>query len=95
MLFRNTIDQSENTLNLKLEAWVTPKKDLPQYKEIVNNFQRNLKQLLYELKSFIGYNEYIIETDLRLSGVKFNKKSYMKSYITLELSKENIDLTKS
>lgn len=84
MLFRNITEESENCYNLKLEAWLSPKDSIERdYKSIVKKIEKDLKQLTFQLKSFLNIEEYIVDLDLRVSGISYGKKSYMKCYITL------------
>lgn len=93
MLFRSSIEDSEECINLKVEGWVTPysneKKD---YSKEVRKLEKELKQLCYELKSRIGYSEYIVDLDLRESGISYGKKSYLKCYFTLKKKNAEISL---
>lgn len=92
MLFRNITELSEDCYNLKLEAWLTPRDNKERdYKSIVKKIEKDLKQLTYQLKSGLSIEEYIIDLDLRVSGISYGKKSYMKCYITLMKKEKNID----
>jgi hypothetical protein len=92
MLFRTIKEISENCYNFKLEAWLTPKDNTERdYKSIVKKIEKDLKYLTYQLKSSLSIDEYIIDLDLRASGINYGKKSYMKCYITLMEKDKHID----
>lgn len=93
MLFRNSVKEEENCWNLKIEGWVNPKnKNSKEYSNQIKQLQKDLKQLAYELKGQFLYKEYIVDLDLRASGIKFGKKSYMKCDIVLMKGKRDINI---
>jgi hypothetical protein len=93
MLFRNISEKTDNCYNLKLEAWLSPKDNIERdYKSIVRKIEKDLKQLTFRLKSALNIEEYIVDLDLRVSGISYGKKSYMKCYITLMGKNNDIDI---
>ena len=87
------VDETEGkTFNLKVECWFTPKtEEEKDYKRYVNSFLKRIKQMTYDIKDLIGYDEYIVNLDMRPSGIKFGKSSYMCSEIML-FSEKAIDV---
>lgn len=74
--------QSENdgeSLSLKIESWFTPKsKENINYKSYIAKLQKKIKQMTYSIKNLVGCDEnYIIDLDMRASGIKYGKNSYM------------------
>lgn len=93
MLFRNTIEETDNCTNLKIEGWITPNDNKNRdYSKEIKKLERELKQLSYELQSRIGYSEYIVDLDLRESGISYGKKSYLKCYFTFKGKKNQLSL---
>lgn len=92
--FRENFTIDENQLvNLKIESWITPKDaSKKNYKRIVNQLQKDIKQLTYELSSILKYqNNYIINLDIRYSGIKYGKHSYMSCEIILAPKGEKLE----
>lgn len=91
--FRSTIDDTEESFNLKIENWFSPiLEETYDYKRYAGQFLKKIKQMTYEVMDLIGIDDnYIINLDMRSSGIKFGKASYMSCDIMLFRKKENID----
>jgi hypothetical protein len=93
MLFRNTIEDTNDCISLKIEGWITPNDDKERdYSKEIKKLERELKQISYEFQSRIGYSEYIVDLDLRESGISYGKKSYLKCHFTFKKENHEISL---
>lgn len=78
--FRFTEDSDENGNNVPLtvDGWFSPQVDNNyDYEKYVKVFSKKIKQMTYDIRELIGYHDYIVSLDMRPSGIKFNKYSYM------------------
>jgi hypothetical protein len=91
MLFRVEQEQDDSFLNLKLEGWVSPKADVHNWLTVVKGLEKELRKLTYEASISLGFKKFIVDVDLRSSGIKLGKKSYLKTNIVLE-QKDKIDI---
>ncbi len=81
-----TVDsKSPKSVYLSVSAWAQPKKEgVINYDYVVKSIHKKLRNLIHsnmELDEFLGYN--ILDLDIRESGIKFNKRSFMNCEITL------------
>lgn len=94
MGFRYTVDEDEDSISLKVESWCTPqtKKNI-DYKKHIKKILKRIKQMTFNQIPFFGYDEsYIIDLDIRSSGVEYNKKSYMACQIMLSKTMNELKL---
>ena len=82
-----TIDsQSLKSIYLNLQTWVEPKEEVENWNRVVLNMTRNVKHSVYEnLNKEIFDDKFIVDLDLRTSGLQLKKKSFMNLEINLFL----------
>jgi|TARA_R110000803_G_scaffold51720_3_gene106731 hypothetical protein len=89
-----TIDnKSPKTIYLNVSAWGKPLTQEDNYDNIISNLRKKIKQKLY---SQIGFNNfekerYIVDLDMRSSGINHTKRSFMSCEITL-FQKERVSV---
>ena len=85
-----TVDSKNlKSLYLNLQSWVTPNYDYENWDRFVSNLSKSIKNSIYEVIDTELYKpKYIVDLDLRTSGIVFGKKSFMNLEITLFLEKE-------
>lgn len=85
-----TVDSKNlKSLYLNLQSWVTPNYDYENWDRVVSNLSKSIKNSIYEVIDTELYKpKYIVDLDLRTSGIVFGKKSFMNLEITLFLEKE-------
>ena len=91
--FRSTFEQSEDSLNIKIESWYTPidEQDM-DYEKYIRKIHKKIKQVTYDIKDLVGYSDdYFINLDMRASGIKYTKESYMSCNIIL-FPEENLNI---
>lgn len=85
-----TVDSNNfKSLYLNLQTWVEPKKDLDNKERIVLNMNRLIKQSIFNNMDKVMFNDkFIVDMDLRTSGLSLKKKSFMNLEINLYLITE-------
>jgi len=85
-----TVDSKNfKSLYLNIQTWVEPKKDTENWTGVVSNTSRSIKHSIYNRldQNFLKQN-FIVDLDLRTSGIQVKKKSFMNLEITLFLNDE-------
>lgn len=88
-----TVDSKElKSVYVNIQTWVEPKLEIEKTNRLVSNFNREIKQSISSNldKSFFKDN-FILDLDLRCSGILLGKKSFMNLEITLFLTDTNTD----
>ena len=87
-----TIDsQNLKSIYLNLQTWVEPKDDMENWTRVVLNMTRNVKHSVFEnLDKSVFDEKFIVDLDLRTSGIQPKKKSFMNLEINL-FFKESMD----
>lgn len=81
------------SIYLNIQTWVEPKKDVENWSRVVLNLSRAIKHSIYEkIKTTYFDDKFIVDLDLRSSGISTNKKSFMNLEVNFFL-KENVELT--
>jgi len=80
-----TVDSKNfKSIYINLQSWVKPRNHQENWERVVSNFHRKLKNFIGEiLNQFTFENKFIVDLDLRSSGISVNKKSFMNLEITL------------
>jgi len=80
-----TVDSKNlKSIYINIQSWVEPKKSLESWNREVSCLNRLIKQLLLEITDkFIFHNKFIVDLDLRTSGITLGKRSFMNLEITL------------
>jgi hypothetical protein len=66
------------SLYLNIQTWVEPVEECENWNRVVLNMSRNIKHSVYEsVNKQIFDDKYIVDLDLRSSGLNVNKKSFM------------------
>jgi hypothetical protein len=85
-----TVDSKEfKSLYLNLQAWAEPKDDYENWNRIVLNMNRSVKHSVFEnIDKNLFDDKFIVDLDLRTSGLQLKKKSFMNLEINLFLTQE-------
>lgn len=80
-----TVDSKNlKSVYINIQSWVEPKMSLENWNREVSYLNRLIKQLLLEISDkFIFHNKFIVDLDLRTSGISLGKRSFMNLEITL------------
>jgi hypothetical protein len=85
-----TVDSKEfKSLYLNIQTWVEPKIDSENWTRVVLNMNRSVKHSIYQhLNKELFDEKFIVDLDLRTSGLQLKKKSFMNLEINLFLTQE-------
>jgi hypothetical protein len=84
-----TVDSKTfKSLYLNIQSWVTPQKSVENWSRVVNILNREIKETINEiLDSTLLQPKFILDLDLRTSGLAVGKKSFMNLEITFFIAK--------
>jgi hypothetical protein len=87
-----TVDSKNlKSIYINIQSWVEPKKSLENWSREVSYLNKLIKQLLLDITDkFMFHNKFIVDLDLRTSGISLGKRSFMNLEITL-YTKTEID----
>ena len=85
-----TVDSKEfKSLYLNIQTWVEPKVESENWNRIVLNTSRSIKHSVYDnIDKNLYDTKFIVDLDLRTSGLQLKKKSFMNLEINLFLNQE-------
>ena len=88
-----TVDSKNfKSLYIVLQTWVEPIKDQDNWSRVTGEIKRQILHTLLEVAEPTTFEKkYIVDLDLRTSGIQKNKKSFLNLEITLFLNNQNID----
>lgn len=84
------------SLYLNIQTWVEPIKDSENWNRIVQNLSRTIKHVVHDcLDRNLFDDKFIVDLDLRSSGISLGKKSFLNLEINLYLKEEGLDFKSS
>ena len=85
-----TVDSKEfKSLYLNIQTWVEPKMESENWTRVVLNMNRAVKHSVYQnVDKTLFDDKFIVDLDLRTSGLQLKKKSFMNLEINLFLNEE-------
>jgi hypothetical protein len=85
-----TVDSKNlKSIYLNIQSWVKPKTHEESWNRIVSVFNKNIKTNLIEIIDNNLLNEkFIVDLDLRTSGISVKKRSFMNLEVTFFLKKD-------
>jgi hypothetical protein len=88
-----TVDSKNfKSLYIVLQTWVEPINDHDNWVRITGEIKRQILHTLLEVAEPTTFEKkYIVDLDLRTSGIQKNKKSFLNLEITLFINNQNID----
>lgn len=83
-----TVDYKNlKTIYIQLNSWTQPNNDDCDFDRVISQTRRKIKQIIYDLRSEYFKPQSIVDLDIKTSGVKTNKRSFMDLEITLYVDK--------
>jgi hypothetical protein len=80
------------SIYLNIQTWVEPIIELEDWNRVVLNLSRDVKHSIYETMNQEVFNStFIVDLDLRSSGLSQLKKSFMNLEINFYLNQENLE----
>jgi hypothetical protein len=92
--FGSVDNKRAKSIYINLSSWVEPKEDVEHinYTRRIKNINKKIRQTVYNLlntkDTLFFENQTIIDLDIRESGIKYGKRSFMSCEITLYASNE-------
>lgn len=88
-----TVDSFElKSIYLNIQTWVEPNKESDNWSRVVLNLSRSIKHIVYNsINRNLFEENFIVDLDLRSSGITLGKKSFMNLEINLFLKDKTID----
>ena len=88
-----TIDsQILKSIYLNIQTWVEPHKDSDNWNRVVLNLSRSIKHtVLRSINQKLFKENFIVDLDLRPSGINLNKKSFLNLEVNLFTNIESLD----
>lgn len=92
--FGSVNNKEPKTAYLNISGWAEPlSEDLIDYNKIIREFNKKIKQILFqeftnELNNHFFNDKIIVDFDIKESGIKFGKRSFMSCEITIFLKNE-------
>ena len=82
-----TIDaQNLKSIYINIQTWVEPKDEVENWNRVVLNMSRSVKHCVLEhINKEVFDTKFIVDLDLRTSGLQLKKKSFMNLEINLFL----------
>ena len=90
--YYGSVDTTElKSIYLVLQTWVTPKMEKENWNTTVGSITRTIKHKILEIINKQIFKEFfIVDMDLRTSGIKLTKSSFLNLEITL-FTKDNVE----
>jgi hypothetical protein len=96
-VFYGTVDSVNfKSLYLNIQTWVEPKQENENWNRVVLNMSRNVKHSILEsIEKKIFDDKFIVDLDLRSSGLNPKKKSFMNLEVNFYISTDDMDFKSS
>lgn len=94
IVFGSINNKHPKAIYISISSWIDPKENVNiNYVREIKNINKNLKQTLFnyfdsDINSIFEKDNTIVDLDIRESGIKFGKRSFMNCEITLFLTTE-------
>lgn len=90
--YYGSVDTTElKSIYLVLQTWVTPKMEKENWNTTVGSITRTIKHKILDILNKQLFKEFfIVDMDLRTSGIKLTKSSFLNLEITL-FTKDNVE----
>lgn len=83
-----TVDYKNlKTVYVQLNSWTQPSVDEHDFNKLISKTRRQIKEKIYNLNTEYFKKESIVDLDIKTSGIKTNKRSFMDLEITLYVEK--------
>lgn len=83
-----TVDYKNlKTIYIQLKSWTEPNVENYDFNRTILKARKQIRKYLYELDSEYFKPESIVDLDIKTSGIKLNKRSFMDLELTLYVDK--------
>lgn len=89
VIFGSVNNKNAKSVYINISAWAQPKSDEEiNYSRLIRNINKNIKQKIYDLldadsKTIFQKERTIVDLDIRESGIRYGKRSFMSCEVTL------------
>jgi len=85
-----TVDSKNlKSIFINIQSWAEPTDEFDNWNRIVNNLSRKVKHSVHNRANRNVFDDkFIVDLDLRTSGIMYGKKSFMNLEVNLYLKKE-------
>jgi hypothetical protein len=89
VVFGSVNNKNPKAIYINISAWAQPNSDEElSYSRVIRNINKNIKQTIYDLidldsNSVFQKERTIVDLDIRESGIRYGKRSFMNCEITL------------
>ena len=84
-----TVDfKNLKTIYLKLNSWLQPENETDDFNYLIGKSRRKVKEIIYNLKSPYFKDQSIVDLDIRTTGIKLEKRSFMNLEVTLYVNNQ-------
>jgi hypothetical protein len=92
-----TVDSFElNSIYLNIQTWVEPKIEVENWNRVVLNISRSIKHTIHNnLNQNLFKENFIVDLDLRSSGISLGKKSFLNLEINFFITSKELDFKSS
>jgi hypothetical protein len=92
-----TVDSFElNSIYLNIQTWVEPKIEVENWNRVVLNLSRSIKHTIHNnLNQKLFKENFIVDLDLRSSGISLGKKSFLNLEINFFITSKELDFKSS
>jgi hypothetical protein len=92
-----TVDSFElNSIYLNVQTWVEPKIEVENWNRVVLNLSRSIKHTIHNnLNQNLFKENFIVDLDLRSSGISLGKKSFLNLEINFFITSKELDFKSS
>jgi len=82
--YYGTVDSKNfKSIYLNLQSWIHPQEHMEDWSRLVSNFNKIIKNFITDtLDKQLFENNFIVDLDLRTSGISVKKRSFMNLEIT-------------
>jgi len=82
--------KNPKSIYINISSWFSPLSEDDNWSRVVGQLKREIKYTIIDvpITNYFLSNKQIIDLDIRTSGIRKNKRSYMNCEITLFLKKE-------
>jgi len=88
-----TVDSFElKSVYLNIQTWAQPIKDSSNWERVILNMSRSVKHTIYNhINRQLFKEDFIVDLDLRSSGILLEKKSFLNLEINFFINIQNLD----
>jgi|TARA_R110000868_G_scaffold370798_1_gene634306 hypothetical protein len=94
VVFGSVNNKNPKAIYINISSWAQPTEEIGvNYNQVIRNLNKKIKQSLFKIfdeqeDCFFDGNRTIVDLDIRESGIRYGKRSFMSCEMTLFLNEE-------